>query len=1496
MRRWGTAATIWAAAGSAAALCVLAVLLFGHAIASALVANGASAFTGTNVSFSSMRLSANELVLHDVKITSRNGEPIAQIALVDVRYHLAHVLGGGARKYGLRSITIDKPKLTIIRHRDGTLNIPIPTSRPTGPSKGPPFVFTLRVRHGLISFAGKPSMHGSIRIPAMNLDAFALRNEPGVQHFAGRILLRDGIVQIAGLTRPVSGMHGDFDITDNAVTTTGLFGRIGHLGVRIGGGMYSLKTPQMRLALRGRAPLAEFRSLAQAAARFPMNGTVAFRVMVEGPALAPAAFLSIDAPHLAYNGVSLTGTRVLAAADAREFDILRMQTHQGALALGAAGRLAYARGRDQLRMLLTGDAPAGSLPFAGNVAPGMPLRGAVLASASDLRHIRTRGVVSGATATQQAFAFFHVAAPGTGTVGPVFIGNRTGSAYARIEIDHAHGRIAALVDARNFRIVPAPPVELGRFRISPLPTSMSGVLNGSVAGIDRGSRVVAQIHNGAFTMSNGLQAVRALDAVVGFRPGVLDVYSARARVAGGDALAAGSIGNGATLSLALNGSRVRHVTFGGAMTLALGKNGYLAIRHAVLSAGPATIGIRGGVYGVRMGAAPSRLRYDIATDVDDLDLAQAASIASPRFANEIAGSMDADFRVTGTGTQPSIAGTIDVPEGSVYGQAFRDLRVRVNGNASQIALDAGSVTFGETDIALNGRLARTALQVSLRAPHADLDDFNDFFDTGDTLAGRGPIDANFSVGSALRTSGSVALRGARFRQFDFGTMRAQWYTTGDAVLHLNAQTASSDARLRIAGSVAVLPAESPATLLAAVRRSRLDLSAGARDVSLAAWLPIFGLTVPITGTANADATVSGTYPALDVAATAAVRNATAGRVPIQSASAAMRMKGMRGTIERARLEMPDLSATASGSFGLATSSPIDLTAHAATPNLGALAAVVTGVRRPLSGAVATDAHVTGTPQNPRVDDRFTLTSLRYANFAVPRVSGELGVNERSAALRNVVADFAHGRLLASARLPIDAKTHRLGPRSAPISARVTANRLSLANFAGVLPKGSRLGGSIDGSLTIGGNVGAPQLGGTMQLANGSYTGPLDKDTLDGIAARLAFVGTTATLQSLHVDAGGGTLSGSGRVLIPDLSNPAAAKLGVHLVATHARVDSPSYFNGQIDANVLAAYAPTDPLTIGGNVTVSHARIPVSALYHPSASQSPPPPPNVGFHNLGIRVGPDVRVQSGNVDVGAAGGMTLNGTLAAPQLAGTFRSTGGTLNFYHVFRILRGSATFAPSTGIMPFVNAVATTSIPNPPTDIRIHVSGPATNMNLGLTSNPQYDRSQILGLLVGAQTFGAVQGVPKTSSTGAFSASSVIQSVGFSQANQIFTRSILEPAATSLGSALGISNLQFYNNVGSGYGSGFGAMALKRLTQDLTLSTSENFGIPRRSVVQLRYARKNVSDVAFRVYQQQQTAFITTPTQLLPVGQSAFNTPAYAQFIGTGSSGYSLIYQRSYP
>lgn len=1547
-------------------LLALAVLIavFHHAIAMGIVASALSWATKTNVSFSTMQLSTSGATFTGLAVRSRSGEPIARIARLRVRYDLHEFLFGGGRQYGLRSISIDRPRLTVIRNRNGTFNIPIPKLAKGKPG-GPPLVFTGAVREGSATFVdaaragpnmqpiaieranatfdvdtaarttyaiaasyvaqgrlyplhgrglidashpfemqhvwaprlpiasllndavGSSALHvNSASLAGLDVRVFGIAPQGGTMHphVAGSVRLENGNVRLAALTQPITGLHGTLDITESAITTTGLRGTLGGIAANLKGGVYDLRHPQARFSLDTRASLSQFRPLVHAAAHLPnVSGLVALHVLVEGAALKPAALVAIDSSRILYNGVALAHTSALINASAPGVDIVGARTTYGNVTLAATGSVRFARAPGALQLLFTGAAPATSLPFVSGIVPGMTLHATALATATDLRRIHLSGFVAGRTSTQRASSLFAVSSLGVGTVGPLVVGNAQHWLYARIALDHPHASIVALAQAHRFHIAPAPRVPLGNFRVSQIPL-VAGSIDGVVIGAQRRGNVVVRVRNGAFTAKNGTPWVSALDATIAMRGGSLDVSPASARIFGGEAQIAGHVAAGrGALTFLLAGARFGGLALSGAGSLGL--SGSTAhVEDVLLNAGGSVLTGQGNV------ALTGSHRYSIDGRLRNLDLQRAAAIAYPKLASNVAGIADARFHIAGTGASPSVAGDIAVAQGSFDGEGFRALQFHVAGSRSDIALDNGSVAVGTSRIGFHGSVAAGgASSLALSAPHVNLADFNDFFNAGDMLAGHGRLQIALATGSALSTSGSAHLAGARLRQYDLGTANARWSTIGSSI-HLVANATSPTGRFRIAGNVAppplaLLSQGAPALL----RSTALDLSLRARNVALASWAPPLSLNAPLTGTANASATVRGRYPTLAVAASASVDRAMAGRVPIESLRFSGTMRGNRGTIRSLTLQMPYLNAAASGSFGLARTAPFALHASATSPNVGLLATTATGERSALGGALRASATLRGTLANPHVAASFALRSARFARFVVPRVRGEVVASRASVALRNGEADLVHGRLLASGHIPLRVRGRSIA--GAPLFARVTAQSVALANFASLMPQGTVLGGTIGGSLAVLGTTTNPRLRGSMRLANGSYNGPLDKAPLDRVTGVVAFAGRTIHLQSLRARAGSGTLAGSGTVVVPNVLNPGDATVALTLDATHATVDSPQYFSGQVDAHVATAYARGRPISLRGRVAVSHATIPVSALYHSGAKGPSPKLPAVAFH---LRIAASgVRVKNSVVDVGGAGNALLTGTLSAPVMAGVFHSTGGTLNFYQLFRIARASIAFTPSNGLTPYVNAVATTIVAQPPTTVHIHVTGPATGMHLALSSSPSYDRSQILGLLVGMQTFGAVQGIPAPTAS-PFSASSVVRSVGFGEANHIFTQSILAPIATTLGGALGTQNLQIYSNIGSGYGTGIGASIVKRIAQHITITTSANFGYPWQELVKLRYVRPNATEVVMSLYNQQQS-FLNSVPPLMHQSPDNLGLRPSSQMIDSASSGIVLSFERRY-
>jgi len=206
----------------------------------------------------------------------------------------------------------------------------------------------------------------------------------------------------------------------------------------------------------------------------------------------------------------------------------------------------------------------------------------------------------------------------------------------------------------------------------------------------------------------------------------------------------------------------------------------------------------------------------------------------------------------------------------------------------------------------------------------------------------------------------------------------------------------------------------------------------------------------------------------------------------------------------------------------------------------------------------------------------------------------------------------------------------------------------------------------------------------------------------------------------------------------------------------------------------------------------------------------------------------VRVQSGPVDIGATGMARLGGTLAAPTLGGEFTATDGTVSLYRTFNVQNGSAvTFNPSDGLIPGVDATAVTNVPDPPTDVLLHVTGLATHLHLAFSSEPPYSQEQILGLLVNAQALGAVSGVAQTGGSTANSPSVV--GLGEGLVDTQLTQKFLQPFTSALGGAIGLSDLNLnYSTEGS-----VSASARRRIGKNVSFVYGQQFGgaTPRTSL-----------------------------------------------------------------
>ena len=95
---------------------------FRGALARTVVCVVAGALTGDRIGIGDLALSAHRIVVSDLDV-SRGGDPLFAADRIDVRYDLHALVFGGARRYGLSSISLERPRITFVRHADGSFDL-----------------------------------------------------------------------------------------------------------------------------------------------------------------------------------------------------------------------------------------------------------------------------------------------------------------------------------------------------------------------------------------------------------------------------------------------------------------------------------------------------------------------------------------------------------------------------------------------------------------------------------------------------------------------------------------------------------------------------------------------------------------------------------------------------------------------------------------------------------------------------------------------------------------------------------------------------------------------------------------------------------------------------------------------------------------------------------------------------------------------------------------------------------------------------------------------------------------------------------------------------------------------------------------------------------------------------------------------------------------------------------------------------------------------------
>ncbi len=1037
----------------------------------------------------------------------------------------------------------------------------------------------------------------------------------------------------------------------------------------------------------------------------------------------------------------------------------------------------------------------------------------------------------------------------------------------------------------------------------------------------------------------------------------LRVYSAHARAAGGDVVAAGTFSSAAPVrnskALALTVTDLDTVqlhgiglpfdtgrlwasgdlspgapipTFEGGVAIARGRMQQYAISgdgdvhlegdaahldRMLASLGP-SFGFVNGDIGSLSSGSPS---YALNTDIPAGPVAATLrALALPTY--ETDGTFNARLHLSGRGVAPSVTGSLGVPGGDVNGLAFVDGAAALSADTSGVSIGNGNVLVGTTSAGFSAVQRSNENEVRVVAAHARLEDFDNFFDTGDTLDGSGSVRlAAAAQRGRLTTSGDIDLTAFRYRNFPIGNTRAIWSSARN-VVRGSLLVGGNEGTLHARGSIGVAAA---GNFRSALMRSRYDLTAGIAHVDLSFWVPALGFySLPVTGRASGEATVRGAFPFAQLRASGQVDEGTLGPLELQTAKFNLHSIGRRIALDDAELRTSGLTASAHGTFGLRPKDPVELQVQAATQDLPELLYRVARVRLPVSGSFESTLSIGGTTSAPTFAAGLDGTNVQAYGIGIPSLFGEVRLNGNKLVISNAGASFTRGEATLAGSLPLELSPLRVGPPTQPMSFDVDVVDLDPGILDALLGSNSKLAGAIDGHFGLSGTAGEPIVLGHASLSNGSYVSDLEHIPITRAAGTLAFNRTNATFSRVSAQLGAGSVAGSGSVQFG--RGHRAVSFVIKMLAKGAQVDLPAYGNGTIDADLALTKTPSSQALLSGEATLSNATLPFAAFVNAAqnASGHAVPPLALAF-DLRATAGKNVRVRGSGygagLDIGAIGSAHLAGTLRSPTLDGGFESSGGTLTYFdRAFRVQQASVTFDPAGGLLPTIHAVGTTSVVNPDPDrarnpygtaqITITVDGQIENLKIAFnTIPPGYTREQVIAMLApfggflggiaynsasalqvqspgGITPLGALNPVPGIYDLQRNGTITVGQEA-FNLLNAQFTAGLLAPVESALGQGLGLSNV----NLTLGYYGNVGVQATRVLGKAVSAVYATTFGLPQVQSfgIQIQSSEYTSATLSF-FYQNGPTRILATPTstalgynQDLLLGQPIFGTSGFS-------------------
>ena len=388
--------------------------------------------------------------------------------------------------------------------------------------------------------------------------------------------------------------------------------------------------------------------------------------------------------------------------------------------------------------------------------------------------------------------------------------------------------------------------------------------------------------------------------------------------------------------------------------------------------------------------------------------------------------------------------------------------------------------------------------------------------------------------------------------------------------------------------------------------------------------------------------------------------------------------------------------------------------------------------------------------------------------------------------------------------------------------------------------------------TVRGSFKEPLLNGKVELKNANVNYAESPNGLSNANGVILLNGTSATIQNLTGESGGGRVELSGFAGY----NSRAVNFNLQAKATRVRVrtsgvsvtsDADLSITGNTNRSLASGLITLRKIAYGSSSDagsfLSNASMPPSA---PSA-----PSPILANMRLDIRIvtGTDLRVVTTYADrLGIEASLAVRGTAANPGILGKVSITDGQLVFFgNKYTVNTGTVNFYNPNAIQPIVNFSLQTVAQN--VNVTLGVSGPVDNLSLTYRSDPPLTFQQIISLL-------ATNTTPNDPTIAARQPAPAQQSLAQMGSSAVLSQAVANPLASRVQRVFGLSAFKIDPSVAGANGQPTAKLTLQqKIASDITFTyitdvTQTNSQIirvewaltPKLSAVGLRDFNGNVS------------------------------------------------------